>query len=209
MRLGHLMLIRAAERGGVSGLVRYRSESTCVGLHQDPVEEKLCNAFATSLLMPTSDLIGTLCRACIGPHTIHDLSKTFDTSIHMTARKVVTLLGEASTWCSLWDLKTLWPVPVWECGMKSIPRRDFAGTERLATACTKSGRAQGEIWPSFGKRRHRYKVEIAPLPTGRVALCFASPSFEGLASCNHRTDGPGPPMTQNPEPAIPKQLTLW
>jgi hypothetical protein len=206
--------MRAAEHGEVGGLVRYRSDHTCVGLHQDPAEEKLCNVFATALLMPTNDLVGSFCRVCIGPKTIQKLANTFDVSLHMTARKVTSLLGERSNWSSLWDLKTLWPVSIWECGMRTLRRRDVSEIERLACACSKSGREQVEVWPSFGRQRYRYKIQVTPLIGGRMALCFAAPSFEGLAACGHTSIFP---MNKGcPEAACdaelysaPEQLSLF
>jgi hypothetical protein len=92
--------------------------------------------------------------------------------------------------------------------MKNIPRRDLAGVERLATACATNRAPQVEIWPSFGRRRQRYKVEIIPLPPGRVALCFASPSFDGLAPCDHPTDS-AEADAHAEQTYPPAQLTLW
>lgn len=130
--LCHVLLMKAAARNDRPiPLVRYRVNGGPPGLHQDSNEERLCDDFAGELLMPSNEIKLRLAQTEISPQIIFSLANDYDVSTEAAARKVIYIVGSSRSACSLWDLRTLWPMPVWWCGTKTT-RSDKNLLESLA-----------------------------------------------------------------------------
>lgn len=179
--LGHIQLMAVARKGFQLNLVRFRAQKWAELLHQDPIEEKLCNAFAAELLMPADRLEEKLSHSRLGPKVIFDIAAEFRVSIQATARRVVRLLGSDRTGCSLWKVtKDGWSLPVWWTGL-SAEGRDLKKMTSLVfdAAENKTELAQGWQWTKTKRSRSwripkdsRVIVQIAPTYKAQHFLAF-------------------------------------
>jgi IrrE N-terminal-like domain len=78
--LGHVLFMRDAAKGSVVPPVRYRSSGCPPGLHQDPIEEALCNEFASELLLPTGETKSRVTDTSDPINSVLELSSVFDVS---------------------------------------------------------------------------------------------------------------------------------
>jgi len=103
------------------------------GMHQDPIEESLCNYFAGELLMPANEVKERLKGKTIEPETIFNLGKEFHVSSQAAAVNVIKLRKEIIA-CTLWSLNSLWPLPVWWVGRKTKLLSELKALEYLAVS---------------------------------------------------------------------------
>src|SRR5438034_6833116 len=75
--LCHVLFMKLEEKGTCMPLKRYRTKRETTATHQDPVEESLCNYFASELLLPLTDVRRRLNNRSIGPRTIIRLADDF------------------------------------------------------------------------------------------------------------------------------------
>jgi hypothetical protein len=164
--LCHVLLMRKAEDGKPVRLIRFRANGSLPGLHQDPVEESLCNYFAGELLMPSGEIYMQLSGQAVEPKTILSLAQSYDVSTQAAAIQIVRVLRDSLIACSFWNLGSLWPVPVWWTGFKTQYQSELRRLEALAGRKTELV----EAWQSYGGRKQRVKIMIAPTPAMRYAM---------------------------------------
>ena len=170
--LGHVVLMKFMEKEGAPPRTRYRTSRKVPTLHQDPVEESLCNFFAGELLMPHDEVKNRLGKTGVGPETIFRLAKEFDVSIQAAAVNVVKTKKRIVA-CTLWSLDSLWPLPVWWVGTKTKLVSELKALEYLV------GKRQDwiDLWESYGEKDCQFQIRVAPSPERRFALIVIS-SFE-------------------------------
>lgn len=164
--LCHVLLMRKAEDGKRLRLIRFRTNGNLPGLHQDPVEESLCNYFAGELLMPSYEIRALLSEQMIGPNKVLDLAEDYEVSIQTAAIQIVRLLKSQVIACSLWNLESLWPVPVWWTGFETQNRSEL---QRLEAVAEKKAELV-EFWQSYSGRRQSVKVMVTLTPAKRYAV---------------------------------------
>lgn len=164
--LCHVLLMRKAEDGRPVRLIRFRTNGNLPGLHQDPVEESLCNYFAGELLMPSNEIRTRLSERMLEPVTILDLAADYEVSIQAAAIQIVRELKSQVIACSLWNLESLWPVPVWWTGFETQYQSELQRLESLAEEKAELI----EIWQSYSGRRQRVKIMVTPTPAMRYAI---------------------------------------
>jgi len=170
--LGHVILMRGAQRGEFRCLTRYRTHEFAPGVHQDPLEEALCNAFADELLLPADEILDRfgLDRsnpASVVPCVVFEVARAFGVSVQAAAVKVVKMLGARRTGCCLWDLETLWPVALWWTGLRLPYTRNREKLQSLIGMSVKSRTSVMELWKA---KEYWTKVQTAITPRGRFAL---------------------------------------
>jgi Zn-dependent peptidase ImmA (M78 family) len=165
--LGHVLFMREAERGSPVPLIRYRAAGCPPGLHQDPVEESLCNVFASELLLPTMEVKGEVLASGNPVACILKLSKTFDVSLQAAAKRVVGILGKKRIGCALWKNGEgkLWPMPLWSEGINTKFRAQLLEIESLISQSVRKRTETGCVFKKFGKGK--VKAEIRVHPFGR------------------------------------------
>ena len=164
--LCHVVLMRKAERGTPVRLIRFRSNGTLPGLHQDPVEESLCNYFAAELLMPSDEIRLRLAVHPIDPMTIMDIANAYNVSIQSAAIQTVSVLKDRLIACSFWNLDSLWPLPIWWTGLKTNQEDEIRKLEKLAETRSE----QVEIWSAYAGRKRSVKIEVTPTPAMHFAM---------------------------------------
>jgi hypothetical protein len=169
--LGHVVIMRTADRGRPVGLVRYRSGQLVEVHSQDPVEERLCNVFATEFLMPGDEIRMVLQQGRLGPESVWKIATKFAVSLTAAARRVVDMAGSQKIGVALWDLDASWPMPVWWLGLKAKTCRNEKELEAWAV--------EGRKVPGVSQLRahgRRLRAEVAPLrPNGRFVLMAVTP----------------------------------
>lgn len=164
--LCHVLLMRKAEDGKPVRLIRFRANGNLPGLHQDPVEESLCNYFAGELLMPSDEIHMRLLDNAIEPTMILDFARDYHVSHQAAAIQIVRVLKDRLISCSFWNLESLWPLPIWWSGFKTQYRGELQRLEGLVERRTELT----DVWLSYGGRRQRVKIMIAPTPAKRFAM---------------------------------------
>src|SRR6185503_11804346 len=86
--LGHVVLMNLEQKGTCMPVKRYRRKQPTSAVHQDPVEESLCNHFASELLLPSSDVQARLQKGALRPNTIIELASDFCVSKQAAAVKI-------------------------------------------------------------------------------------------------------------------------
>jgi hypothetical protein len=156
--LGHVLFMKLEEKGTCMPLKRYRMKQNTTAVHQDPVEESLCNYFASELLLPLSDVKKRLNNRSIGPRTITGLAEDFYVSKQAAAVKVFKCEQDLKA-CSLWSLDSLWPMPVWWTGKKSRRASEMEALESLVGGAREE---RTEIWDSYNEGNERVKIMVSP-----------------------------------------------
>jgi Zn-dependent peptidase ImmA (M78 family) len=163
--LGHVLLMREAAEGKPVNLVRYRTNGCPPGLHQDPVEESICNRFASELLLPSDEVKRKLFEGKEGRRAsmpdarlIRVLASRYNVSSMVAAGQVVRALGHTRAACSLWSLDTPWPMPHWWIGIKTKDKADLKALEALAKDRAKAE----EVWPTFNGKRQSVRIKVSP-----------------------------------------------
>jgi uncharacterized protein DUF955 len=110
--LCHVWLMRQAEDGHPAPLVRYRNTQNLPGLHQDPLEEYLCNFFAGELLIPSGELQDRFKNKVVGPTSVFKLANEFFVSPQTAAIQLSNAMPGTLVACCLWNLESLWPLPM-------------------------------------------------------------------------------------------------
>jgi hypothetical protein len=164
--LCHVLLMRTAEDGRPVNLIRFRANGNLPGLHQDPVEESLCNYFAGELLMPSDEIRNRLLGQKVVPATILDFAREYDVSQQAAAIQIVKVLKDRLIACSFWNLQSLWPMPLWWTGFKTQYQSELRRLEGLVERRSEVT----EVWESYGGRRQQVTVMITPTPAKRYAL---------------------------------------
>lgn len=162
-------------------LVRFRAQKWAELLHQDPVEESLCNAFAAELLMPTYHVDKRLSGSKLGPRTIFDIADVFCVSMQASAKRVVRLLGTNRSGCSLWKVtKDGWSLPVWWTGLQA-EGRDLKRMTDVVSAAAENRVELAQVWPWTRKKRGRKApkdrqviVQVAPTLKAQHFLAFVA-----------------------------------
>jgi hypothetical protein len=170
--LCHVLLMRTAEDGKPVNLIRFRANGNLPGLHQDPVEESLCNYFAGELLMPSDEISRRLLGREVVPATILDFAREYDVSQHAAAIQIVRVLKDKLIACSFWNLQSLWPLPLWWTGFRTQYQSELRRLEGLA----ESRCDVVEVWDSYGGRRQRVTVMVTPTPAKRYAMIVVAKS---------------------------------
>jgi hypothetical protein len=181
--LAHVIFMRTARKGGIkdSYLIRYRRNGLPLSDCQDEREERLCNAFAQEFLLPTDALVQRGFSSDITAHDIVRTANEFQVSMQTVAVKLVRLFNPIRIVCSLWSLKTPWPVPAWWTGgdswfkRKWLIKSDIAILEQLAVISTSERREITEIWAARGNRKFDIKIRIAPTNSKNYAIAALSP----------------------------------
>jgi len=181
--IAHVIFMRAARKGGIkdSYLIRYRRNGLPRSDFQDEREERLCNAFAQEFLLPTDALVERGFSSDISPRDILRISDEFQVSMQSVAVKLAKLFNPVRIVCSLWNLKTPWPVPAWWTGgetwfrKKWLTKSDLATMEQLATISTSERREITEIWGARGRRTFAIRIRIAPTYSKTYALAALCP----------------------------------
>jgi hypothetical protein len=164
--LCHVLLMRKAEGGTPVNLIRFRANGNLPGLHQDPVEESLCNYFAGELLMPSDEIHKRLLRQSVEPTTILDFASDYQVSHQAAAIQIVKVLKDRIIACSFWNLQSLWPMPLWWTGFRTQHQAELRRLEGLVERKTEVI----EVWQSYGGKRQRVKIMITPTPAKRFAM---------------------------------------
>jgi Zn-dependent peptidase ImmA (M78 family) len=164
--LCHVLLMQRAEDGKPLRLVRFRSNGSLPGLHHDPVEESLCDYFASELLMPSDEISKRLAGREIVPTTIYKFAEHYQVSIQAAAIQIVRSLSEHLLACSFWNLESLWPIPVWWTGYRTRHTRELRQLEILAEQ--RANRV--ELWGTYGGKYQLVKVSVMPTPKMRFAM---------------------------------------
>jgi hypothetical protein len=164
--LCHVLFMRKADGGRPVRLVRFRANGTLPGLHQDPVEESLCNYFAGELLMPSDEIRGRVPPGVVSPLTILEAASKYEVSQQAAAIQVARALKDEVIACSLWNLQSLWPVPVWWTGFRTQYPSDLKKLEDLVGK--KAELVQ--MWASYGGRKQPAKIMVTPTPAMRYAM---------------------------------------
>ena len=175
--LGHVLFMRQAEKGSPAPLVRYRANGCPPGLHQDPVEESLCNEFASELLLPTSQVRTEVVTTKDPVTTVLRLSETFDVSLQAAAKRIVRILGANRVGCALWknSERKMWPMPLWCEGIRTDFRAQLLEIEALISDCAKSQMATVRVFESFGKNRIKAEVRVHPLGKNHSLVIATAP----------------------------------
>ena len=168
--LCHFLLMQRAEDGKQVKLIRFRSNGSLPGLHHDPVEESLCDYFASELLMPSNEISKLLAGREIVPSTIYEVAEHFRVSIQAAAIQIVRSLSEHLLACSYWNLEALWPVPVWWTGCRTRHTRELRHLELLAERRTDLV----ELWGTYAGRYQQVKVSVMPTPKMRFAMILVT-----------------------------------
>ena len=129
--LCHVLLMQRADDGKPVRLIRFRSNGSLPGLHQDPVEESLCDYFAGELLIPSDEISKRLAGREIVPTTTYELADEYQVSIQAAAIQIVRALSDHLLACSYWNLESLWPIPVWWTGCRTRHTRELRHLEIL------------------------------------------------------------------------------
>jgi hypothetical protein len=164
--LCHVLLMRTAEDGKPVDLIRFRANGDLPGLHQDPVEESLCNYFAGELLMPSDEIRKRLRGQNLVPSMILDFARDYDVSQQAAAIQIVRILKDRLIACSFWNLQSLWPMPLWWTGFRTQYQSELRSLEDLVERRSEVT----EVWESYSGRRQQVAVMITPTPAKRYAL---------------------------------------
>jgi Zn-dependent peptidase ImmA (M78 family) len=156
--LCHVWLMRQADDGYPAPLIRYRNTQNLPGLHQDPVEEYLCNFFAGELLIPSGELQARFENKVVGPTSVFKLANEFCVSPQTAAIQLYNSLPSRLVACSLWSLESLWPLPIWWIGVKT-PYKDEL---RLIEELVGSRSPEMEMWSGYGRKKLKVIIEMAP-----------------------------------------------
>jgi len=176
--LGHVILLRAADAGYARHLMRFRVVGFHPELHEDPMEEALCNAFASELLLPAEDIRKKLRRGLNLPIEIPQLASEYFVSLHAASTGVVNVLGPKRTALSLWRGDSLWPLPVWWVGVKTRLRAERSQLESLVGKLAGSRDAASWTWESFNRKKVPVRITVAPL-SYRYAVLYLKRETEG------------------------------
>ena len=168
--LCHVLLMRTAEDGKPVNLIRFRANGKLPGLHQDPVEESLCNYFAGELLMPSDEIRKRLLGRKVVPAIILDFAQEYDVSQQAAAIQIVRVLKDSLIACSFWNLQSLWPMPLWWTGFRTQYQSELRCLEGLVERRSEVK----EVWESYGGRRQRVTVMVTPTPAKRYALILVA-----------------------------------
>jgi len=171
--LGHVVLLKAADAGYARSLMRFRVVGFRPELHQDPMEEALCNAFASELLVPSDDINKRLSDGLKLPRDIPRLASEFHISLHAAATAVVNLLGPKRTALSLWRKDSLWPLPVWWVGVKTKRRAERSKLESLVGKLVGKRDQVTCQWDSFNVRKRPASIRVAPI-SRKLALVYVT-----------------------------------
>lgn len=163
--LCHIWLMKQAEYGFPAPLIRYRSANKLPGLHQDPVEEYLCNYFASELLMPREDLERRFLGQKIAPSTIFHLASEFHVSKQTAAIQMVNTFKSTIVACCLWSLESLWPLPQWWTGNRTPYKSELLKIEALV-----GEQAAYDMWETYGTKRQSVIIEAEPSERKRLSM---------------------------------------
>lgn len=163
--LGHVIFMKQAAIGNPVPLVRYRATGCPPGLHQDPIEESLCNIFASELLLPSGEVRDRVLSSGDPLNCILELSKAFDVSMQAAARRLVTIIGKKRIGCALWKNREgkLWPMPVWSEGLTTNCRSHL---DQLEDLVARSARTKDDLSVTFdcvGTARSKAHVQVRAL----------------------------------------------
>jgi hypothetical protein len=100
--LGHLMLMRHRRQGMPVNLTRYRASWVPPSDERDPLEERLCDAFAAELLMPASDVRSFWQQNIVTPQNVIRFSSLFQVSLQASANATARC-GRSRVHISLWN----------------------------------------------------------------------------------------------------------
>ncbi len=172
-----------SKKGGIrdSYLIRYRRNGLPISDFQDEREERLCNAFAEEFLLPTEALRHRDFSSDITPQQIQSIASEFQISMQAVAVKCSKIFSPRRLVCSLWSLKTPWPVAAWWTGgdswfkKKWLLKSDIAIFEQLARICALERRELTEIGTARGNRKFDLKIRIAPTNSREYAIAVLSP----------------------------------
>lgn len=161
--LCHVWLMRQAADGFPAPLIRYRNGKNIPGLHQDPVEESLCNYFASELLIPSEQLAHRFLGKTIVPKTVFTLARDYRVSRQTAGIKLTQVFKKQVVACSLWSLESLWPLPMWWSGSRPHDKEVTALEELVGRQAPAL-----DMWKKYGKCRH--PVVIDAQPSGNVSV---------------------------------------
>lgn len=170
--LCHVLLMRKAEDGKPVRLIRFRANGNLPGLHQDPVEESLCNYFAGELLMPSDEIRERLLDHALEPNVILDFARDYDVSHQAAAIQIVRVLKDRLIACSFWNLQSLWPMPLWWTGFRTQHPVELRSLESLVERRCELV----ELWGAYGGKSQRVKIMITPTPAKRYAMILVKGS---------------------------------
>jgi len=154
--LCHVWLMNQAANGCPAPLIRYRTGKNLPSLHQDPLEESLCNFFASELLIPSEQVESRFAGKTIAPRTIFKLARDYRVSKQTVAIKLTRVFKHQVVACSLWSLKSLWPLPMWWLGVKAT-KHEMDLLEELVG----EGAPTMDLWSDYGKAKNPVVVESA------------------------------------------------
>jgi hypothetical protein len=163
--LCHVLLMQQADKGKPFQLVRYRTNGKLPGLHQDPVEESLCNYFAGELLIPLSQVKSRIRNCRIAPESIFKLASDFHVSTQAAAVNIIKAQKRVTA-CSFWNLESLWPMPSWWIGVKTPHKSEMEMLESLVGERIHIT----QIWESYANKRQHFIVSVAPTPGMQYAM---------------------------------------
>jgi hypothetical protein len=173
--LGHVVFMRQAAKGTKVPLVRYRATGCPPALHQDPIEESLCNFFASELLLPTAEVKDEVISTNDPINCVLKMADSFDVSLQAAAKRLVTILGKKRTGCALWRNGDgrLWPMPIWSEGLTSNCRSHLLRIEELISGFSEKKVPISCTLDSYGPNRGQAEICIRPLGKS-FSLVFAS-----------------------------------
>jgi hypothetical protein len=212
--LGHILLMNDAKKGINVPLRRYRGGGTPDALHEDPVEEAVCNAFAAELLVPAEEVRIYLSGRDVMPKDVFGIAKIYGVSAQATAKRLVRVLGKDRVGFSFWTRvhkNKNWITPLWCTGLEMLNSHKLKGAlESLVTEAMTSGTELMECWQMHTRKQllKANKTDIHVTPTrGRDAalVCLKE-------RANHRTNAdqfPGGSGSKSEHHGNPKQLSLF
>jgi Zn-dependent peptidase ImmA (M78 family) len=181
--LCHVWLMRQASDGFPAPLIRYRGGKNLPGLHQDPIEEYLCNFFASELLMPSKELKHRLTGKAIHPSTVFSLARDFNVSKQTAAIQLANVFRTRVVACCLWSLESLWPLPLWWTGIRTPYQSEVMKIEAIVGAQT----SRTELWEGYGTKRLRVTIDSEPTPRQKLAMVVIKHSADRVVA-THRHD---------------------
>ncbi len=209
--LGHVLLMRNAQRGIAVSLRRYRGASIPDTAHQDPVEEAVCNAFAAELLVPTDEIRQALSNKRVDPTDVVEMARSYNVSMQVSAKKIVRILGKERIGFSLWDcVRRKWPATVWSTGLQVLNSQDLA--KKLGSLVIEAINSHKDLIECL--QIHTRKESLAALKTDvhvtprlqRSALVCLRERFPDQSARASKLAEPNPEKMCKPTPA---QLTLF
>ncbi len=180
--LGHVVLFRTAQAGLPLDFGRLVSNDRP---HQDPAEEALCNEFAAALLLPREEVKSHVANRRITPDIVLSVANSFGTSMHASARRLISLTDPSGLGISYWQvLDEDWPVPVWTTGLSTRVNAAMKKVKSSVADATRDHIEHVTYWQATRCSHHGrmtgLTIHVAPVPSRHCLAVIAKKSGFGM-----------------------------